>query len=93
MREYNLVAQIRKHIKARWPKAFVSKLSDRNTRGVPDMLIIVQGHWLLVEAKVGKNVASPIQRAIMAEIMNAGGQAMTVRSAKEVEDYFITVLK
>ncbi len=50
MKESALVAKIIKKVKERCPLAYCRKLSDRFTRGIPDILIVAppktwQGEW------------------------------------------------
>jgi hypothetical protein len=82
MKESILVRRIMAAVTSRYPAAYVRKLSDRFTRGLPDVLILFPRQdgtsgSLLVEAKVDKNVTSKIQEEEHAAITRAGG-AITV---------------
>lgn len=72
MSEAELVQKIIKEVKRRYPRAWVRKIADRFTRGLPDIVILVptlpvrmqEGiFFLAVECKAPKGVATPIQRA------------------------------
>lgn len=47
--------------------------------GVPDFLCCVNGHFLAIEAKAGKNTATALQIKNMNQIIEANGLAMVVR--------------
>lgn len=51
MSESTLVRRIIKAVKARCPKVYVAKLSDRFRRGIPDLLILLPHDAIFVETK------------------------------------------
>lgn len=83
MREAYLVRDIVKAVKARYPRAFIAKLADRHTRGLPDLLVVLSGITIFFEVKTKLGSVSPIQRAIHEKIERAGGSVCVVRSVKE----------
>lgn len=46
--------------------------------GVPDIVCCVDGKFLAIECKAGKNKPTPLQEAEIAKIAAAGGQALVV---------------
>jgi hypothetical protein len=84
MSEATLVRRIKKAVKAAYPRAFVAKLADRHTRGLPDLLILLPGVTLFVETKAPGGKLSPIQRAVHEEIERAGGYVLVARSVEDV---------
>jgi Holliday junction resolvase len=46
--------------------------------GVPDIVCCVDGSFLAIECKAGKNKPTPLQEAEMAKINAAGGQTLVV---------------
>lgn len=53
--------------------------------GIPDLLVVFQGHFIGLEVKQVGGKPSSIQRKVLKEIEAAGGVAAVVRSVKEVE--------
>jgi hypothetical protein len=98
MSESTIVRTIIKAVKAKYPRAYVRKLSDRFTRGVPDILIVVHcsqamGKWfyqdefcgvLFVETKTKKGRLSKLQGIELASIQENGGEAIIARDADTV---------
>jgi hypothetical protein len=84
MKESRLVRNIVQSVQRRFPNAFVVKLNDKTTRGLPDLLIVVEHLHLFVETKVGSNQLSPIQQAVHRQIHRAGGIVLTAREVQEV---------
>ena len=78
--------KIKKALKAKYPKAFIRKLSQGLYReaGVPDILMIYEGHYYGFEVKrpvVG--VPSKLQEETIRQITAAGGTALFVRWPEE----------
>lgn len=90
MKESSLVSKIIAAVKVKYPNAYVRKLSDRFTRGIPDILIIVGTHQyseygsmtLMVETKIKNGKLSKLQEIELKSICYAGGEAI---SAYDVE--------
>jgi hypothetical protein len=83
MKESALVRKIIKAVKAKYKNAYVRKLSDRFTRGIPDILIITESmdSWsasctLLVETKNKSGRQEELQKLEINSICEAGGQAI-----------------
>lgn len=81
MRESALVRKIKAAVKAQWPTAYVRKLADRQTRGLPDLLIVVprdmrhlshsrplSGITIFVETKTATGKVAAIQNAEQSDI-------------------------
>lgn len=86
MKEASLVRAIQKAVRQEHPRAFVVKLADRHTRGLPDLLIVLPGITLFVEVKVPGGTIRPIQRLVHDEIERAGGCVIVAYSVEEVLD-------
>lgn len=86
--------KIKKALKAKYPKAFIKKISQGlySEAGIPDILMIYEGHYYGFEVKrpvVG--VPSKLQEETIRQITAAGGTALFVRWPEEaiqaVEQY------
>lgn len=86
--------KIKKALKAKYPKAFIKKISQGlySEAGIPDILMIHDGHYYGFEVKrpvVG--VPSKLQEETIRQITAAGGTALFVRWPEEaiqaVEQY------
>ncbi len=82
--ETRLKENIKKAVKMKYPNAFMWKVSDRYTNGIPDLLIINNGVHTFIELKAGKNNTSRIQRFQIRRIKGAGGSAYVCRTVSEV---------
>lgn len=74
--------KIKKALKAKYPKAFIKKISQGlySEAGIPDILMIYEGHYYGFEVKrpvVG--VPSKLQEETIRKITAAGGTALFVR--------------
>ncbi len=89
MRESKLVRDIQARVRAEYPTAWIIKLADRYTRGIPDLLVLFPGHdnescCLLVETKREVGQTSKIQDAVHEQIRAACGNVVVARSVEEV---------
>lgn len=84
MTELNLKNSVRAAIKKHYPDAFIWKIHDGFTAGIPDFLIIVRGMHIFIELKITRGIVSPIQEYTIAKIKTAGGRAHVCRSVDEV---------
>lgn len=89
MKESTLVAKIIKAVRAKYPTAYVRKLSDRFTRGLPDILIVARRRFgdcftVLVEAKAKTGKQSPIQIEEMYEIVKSNAWHIVARDVESV---------
>lgn len=78
--------KIKKALKAKYPKAFIRKISQGlySEAGIPDILMIYEGHYYGFEVKrpvVG--VPSKLQEETIRKITAAGGTALFVRWPEE----------
>lgn len=55
-------------------------------KGVPDLFVIHNGRTVFLELKVPGNYPTPEQKAVMANIEQAGGFCFVCRSLEEVAD-------
>lgn len=93
MKESVIVKKIIAAVRAKYPRAYVRKISDRFTRGLPDILIVVKTDvcdveeyhgTLLVEVKNEKGVLSKLQRKELVSVIDAGGKFIVARSVEDV---------
>ena len=55
------------------------------SRGVSDLLICLEGKFVAVELKTGKDKPTPLQAQYLDEIEKAGGRSFVCRSLEEVK--------
>ncbi len=93
MKESAIVSRIIKKVKEKYPMAYVRKLSDRFTRGILDVLIVVktkvviyeQYHCtLFVEVKTATGETSALQGKEILDIQQAGGEVLVARDVETV---------
>lgn len=98
MKESALVSKIIKAVRAKYPRAYVRKLADRFTRGIPDILIVIHcsafvHQWnedcewcgvLFVETKTKTGKLSKLQERELASICENGGKAIVARDSETV---------
>ncbi len=99
-REATIVQRIRKAVRAKYPTAFVMKLADRFTRGVPDLLIVFRRHnrmdpdlrfmdstgVLFVETKTKDGVMSEIQRDTVRKLLGIAPHGCNAIVATTVDE-------
>lgn len=94
MTEAVLVAKIKKHIEARWPGCVVIKLSDRFTRGLPDLMVIgtvrsgteITTEILFLEVKLPGGKLTKLQRHWLEQLRATGAEAGVFKSIEQVEN-------
>ncbi len=59
-----------------------------NEAGVPDRIVILDGHVVFIELKTDDGELSKIQRKQHANIKQAGGDVMVIRSKTGVDCFF-----
>ena len=101
MTEAQLVRKIISAVGARYPRAYVRKLADRHSRGIPDLLIVYPreldcGHHatgvLFVECKSATGRVSRIQQAEHAAIARVGTlHGCSVLVARDVQNVLYTL--
>jgi hypothetical protein len=84
MTETQLKNQVRTAVRNLYPGAFIWKIHDNFTAGIPDLLIIIQGVHIFIELKTPKGKVEPIQEWTLYKIKEAGGCTFVCRSKKEV---------
>lgn len=55
MTERDYQRQLISRIRARWPDCFVMRNDAMHTQGVPDILILFNGTWAMLEVKMANN--------------------------------------
>ena len=86
MNETQLVQSIKKYLST-LPETFFWKEhgGQYGTAGIPDIIVCYQGHFIGLEAKVGKNKPTKLQSVTIEHIRKAGGTAAVVRSVEDVK--------
>ena len=86
MKEAELITAIKKYL-ASVPDTFAWKEhgGQYGTAGIPDIIVCHRGHFIALEAKVGKNQPTKLQSATIQQIRKAGGTAAVVRSVEDVK--------
>ena len=77
-----------KLIKAIGAYYFFPSMNGYGRSGVPDIICCVNGYFLGVECKAGKNKPTPLQEKEMQAIRDAGGRTLVVNeeNLSELED-------
>ena len=86
MKEADIVRAIMKYLKS-VPGCFAWKEHGGmyGTAGIPDIIVCHRGHFIALEAKVGKNTPTKLQTVTIEQIRKAGGTAAVVRSVADVK--------
>lgn len=86
MKEADLITAIKKYL-ATVPETFCWKEhgGQYGTAGIPDIIVCHRGHFIALEAKVGKNQPTKLQTVTIEQIRRAGGTAAVVRSVDDVK--------
>ena len=86
MKEADLITAIKKYL-ATVPETFCWKEhgGQYSTAGIPDIIVCHRGHFIALEAKVGKNQPTKLQAVTIEQIHRAGGTAAVVRSVDDVK--------
>jgi Holliday junction resolvase len=66
---------------------FMPVSNGMGRHGIPDVICCVNGHFLAIECKAGKGVATALQQREMERIGAAGGDAMVVSDDPETMEY------
>jgi hypothetical protein len=83
MLETSIKNAILRRIKETYPKAYVTKISDKFYSGIPDILVIIEGKVFFLEIKTSKGRVAPVQQYHINKINAAQGTARVVRSPAE----------
>ena len=86
VKEADLITTIKKYL-ATLPETFAWKEhgGQYGTAGIPDIIVCHRGHFIALEAKVGKNQPTKLQAVSIEQIRKAGGTAAVVRSVADVK--------
>mgnify|MGYP003290344298 CR=1 FL=1 len=86
VKEADLITAIKKYLSA-LPETFAWKEhgGQYGTAGIPDIIVCHRGHFIALEAKVGKNQPTKLQTVTIEQIRKAGGTAAVVRSVEDVK--------
>ena len=90
MLEKDLQTRCLRHVKALQQKgvpiiAINQHGSAFSSRGVPDLLMCINGQFIAAELKVGNNTPTPLQADYLDRIHRAGGQAHVVYDLETFE--------
>lgn len=72
MKELQIQTNLIRHLKKKYPDAFVIKLSDKWYSGIPDVMMILKGHAYFYEVKTNKGIVSKIQTETHKRLRLAG---------------------
>ena len=67
---------------------YVVKVIVANKKGVPDLIVCVNGKFVGLEVKTPKGTPSELQSYNLGKINECGGLAMIVRSVDDVKELF-----
>ena len=86
MKEAELITAIKKYL-ATVPDTFAWKEhgGQYGTAGIPDIIVCHRGHFIALEAKVGKNQPTKLQTVTIEQIRKAGGTAAVIRRVEDVK--------
>lgn len=87
MSESAFIVKIKRYLKDRG--AYCEKIwgGGFQSSGIPDIIGCYRGYFIGIEAKVGKNQPSEIQKVKIQQIIKAGGFAKVVWTLDEVKDF------
>ncbi len=85
-KEVDLVKSILRRVPHVYKGCYIRKLADRNSRGLPDIVIVFQGGTLFVETKTYRNRTSAIQDAEHDKIDAAHCRTCRVIVARSIEE-------
>lgn len=93
--ESRLQLKIRKALELEFPGSFWRKIhsSEFQSAGIPDLVGCVEGYFFALEVKMPDNKPTPLQRAVMQKIRDAGGYAGAVYSPEQAVGDVRFVLK
>jgi Holliday junction resolvase-like predicted endonuclease len=88
VKEISIVHAIEKEVRATYPKAWVRKLADRYTRGLPDLLIVLPGGTVVfVEVKRDDGRLAKLQAHNAFTVNRLGANWFVTTSVREVMTY------
>lgn len=68
-----------KALKEAFPKAYILKTQERGRKGVPDILLCLNGFFIGIELKRDGEEATKLQAHVLRKIMDAGGYAFVAK--------------
>lgn len=71
---------------------WTSKFCSTSRRGVPDRTFIFNGRVVFVEFKAPGEVPTPLQRAIVRQMLDAGASVFVLDSVGQVKTFFWMLL-
>lgn len=83
-----LTSKIKKYIRENYPDAYILKISDRFTSGIPDLYVAFGNGlstWLEVKTPTGK--IDPMQEHTIEQFNKRGIPSKRVHSVKDVEKH------
>lgn len=79
---------IKEWLKVRGVWFFMPVPTGRGVIGIPDFICCWNGYFIAIEAKSKTGRPTPAQKGNLEDITRAGGVALVVHSAAELEEYF-----
>ena len=87
MTETQLKNKVMEHLRKTYGKnIWIYKACDMFTSGIPDILGVLEGKFIAIELKVGKNKPTKLQLHTVEKIRKAGGLADVCWSLEEVKE-------
>jgi hypothetical protein len=82
VRETPLQRRIQRALRKEFREAFVRKIhvSDFQSTGIPDLLVVIHGYVFLFEVKPPKKYPTPLQLDVMRKARRAGAISCVIRS-------------
>lgn len=60
------------------PNCWFFKTQERTLRGIPDFILCLNGHFIAIELKVGKNQVTVLQDFILKQVAKSNGLGFVV---------------
>lgn len=68
----------------KYPDCFIYNTADRWRKGIPDLIIIINGQTTWIELKKPGEKPKPMQLKIKSQIQNAGGHCYVADNVNDV---------
>lgn len=86
--ESRVLSSICRYLDSLRPVCYYMKVrgGPYSVRGLPDIVGCYRGQFFAWEVKGPKGIPTPLQRHVIRQIVDAGGQAEVIRSVKEAKE-------
>ena len=93
MKESTLQKKVKLAISNKFPKSWYYHPIDRVRRGIPDILLILNGQAIAIELKKQGNAPTLLQRHTLLRIQKAGGYAFWADNVEDVHTHLDVINK